>query len=202
MARPYRLGKRAERVAETRQRIIDAARDLITESGVHDTSLGAVARRAKSTRTTVYHQFGSRGQLLVAMMNDALARNDVRGLRRAAAERDAAIAVRMMLRALCRFWASDYVFFGRIKGLANIDPAIAEVNTAQVETRRGDLAQLAHRLAAQGGLRAGCSERKALDTLLLLTSFEVFDELHGRSQMSADAVAATLVDMAERTLLA
>ncbi len=202
MARPYRLGKRAVQSAETRQRIIDAARDLIAESGVLDTSLGAVARRAKSTRTTVYHQFGSRGQLLVAVMNDALARDDVRGLRRAAAEQDAAMAVRMMLRALCRFWASDYAFFARIKGLANVDPAIAEVNNAQVETRRGDLAQLAHRLAAQGGLRAGCSERRALDTLLFLTSFEVFDELHGRSQMSADAVAAILVDMAERTLLA
>jgi AcrR family transcriptional regulator len=134
--------------AETRQRIIDAARDLIAESGVLDTSLGAVAWRAKSTRTTVYHQFGSRGQLLAAVMNDALARDDVRGLRRAAAEQDAAMAVRMMLGALCRFWASDYAFFARIKGLANVDPAIAEVNNAQVETRRGDLVQLAHRLAA------------------------------------------------------
>ena len=202
MARAYRLGKRAVRAAETRQRIIDAARDLIAESGVHDTSLGAVARRAGSTRTTVYHQFGSREELLLAVLNDALDRADVHVVRKALQGRDAVQAMRRTIRASCRFWAGEYALFAQVKGLAAIDASMSAVNATKEAVRRGHLTNLTQRLAAQGGLRAGCSERRALDTLLFLTSFEAFDELHGRCQMSTDTVSAWLVDMAERTLLA
>lgn len=202
MTRPYQMGKRAVTKAATRQRIIDATRELIVESGVRDTSLSAVARRAGSTRATVYQQFGSREELLLAMVNDALDRADVREVRKALQHKDAVQAIRRMVRASCRFWAGEYALFVRVKGLAAIDPGMAVVVETKEDVRRGHLTNLVHRLEEQGRLRPGCSERKALDTLLFLTSFEAFDELCGRSKMAPEAVASTLVDAAERTLLA
>lgn len=194
------LGKRAVQASEARQRIIDAARDLIAESGAQDTSLNAVARRANSTRTTVYHQFGSPEELLLAVLN-ALDRADVREVRKALQHPDAATAMRRSVRTATHFWYGERAIFAQVKGLAAIDPAMAELDALKEGVRRGHLTNLAHRLAQQGALRTGCSERRALDTLLLLMTFETFEQLHGRSGTSVDAVAAALVDMAERALL-
>jgi AcrR family transcriptional regulator len=196
------MGKRAVTKAATRQRILDAAEELIVESGVHDTSLQAVARRARSTRATVYHQFGSREELLLAVMNEALDRADVREVRKALQHRDAAQAMRGMIRAACRFWAGEYALFAQMRGLAAIDPGMAVVVEAKEGVRRGHMTNLAYRLEEQGCLRAGCSQRKALDTLLFVTSFEAFDELYGRAKMAPEAVASMLVDAAQRTLIA
>lgn len=202
MTRPYEMGKRAVTKAATRQRIIDAAQELIVEGGVRDTCLGAVARRARSTRATVYHQFGSREELLLAVMNDALDRADVREVRKALQHRDAVQALRGMIRAACRFWASEYALFAQMRGLAAIDPGMAVVVEAKEGVRRGHLTNLAHRLEEQGRLRPGCSQRKALETLLFLTSFEAFDELYRRSKLAPEVVASMLVDAAQRTLIA
>ena len=201
MARPYRLGKRAVHAAETRQRIVDAARELIVEAGAHDTSLHAVARRAATTRTTVYDQFGSREELLLAVLNDALDRADVREVRKALQQPDAVRAMRRMIKASCRFWAEDAALFAQVKALASIDRAMAAVNENKEGVRRGHMVNLVHRLADQRFLRAGCSERKALDTLLFVTSFETFDQLHGRSHISVEATASMLTEMATRMLL-
>jgi AcrR family transcriptional regulator len=202
MTRPYRLGKRAVQAAATRQRIIDAARELIAETGVHDTSLDGVARRAGSTRTTVYHQFGSRDELLLAVMNDALDRADVREVRKALQQPDAVQAMRRMIRASCKFWAGEYAVFAQVKGLATLDAGMTVIDETKEGVRRGHMMNLAHRLAQQGSLRAGCSERQAVETLLFVTSFETFDQLYGRSKLRIDAASAVLVDMAERALLA
>ena len=155
MTRPYRLGKRAGQAANTRQRIIDAARDLIVEGGVGTASLDAVARRAASTRTTIYD----------------------------------------------RFWASGHALFAQVKGLALVDADIAGINAIKEGVRLGHMTNLVSRLADEGCLGAGRSKRNAVATLLFVTSFETFDQLHRRSGMREDMVAAALVDMASRELL-
>jgi AcrR family transcriptional regulator len=202
MTRPYRLGKRAGQAAETRQRIIDAARDLIVEGGIGGASLDAIARQATTTRTTVYDQFGSRGELLLAVMNDALDGADVRDVRKALQLRDPVQAMRRTIRASCRFWGSEYALFAQVKGLALVDADIAGVDAMKEGVRRGHMVNLVGRLDNDGCLRAGCSRRDAVETLLFVTSFETFDQLHGRSGMSVDAVGTTLVDVAVRALLA
>ncbi len=55
--RPYRLGRRAERQAQTRQRIVEAAVDLHSTVGPATTSISAIAERAGVQRHTVYAHF-------------------------------------------------------------------------------------------------------------------------------------------------
>jgi AcrR family transcriptional regulator len=62
----YELRKRAEREAETRQRIVEAAVDLHTELGPGQTSILAVAERAGVSRPTVYRHFPDQHALLRA----------------------------------------------------------------------------------------------------------------------------------------
>ena len=55
--RQYRLGRRADRQAQTRQRIVEAAVDLHTTVGPAATSISAIAERAGVQRHTVYAHF-------------------------------------------------------------------------------------------------------------------------------------------------
>ena len=64
--RPYRLGRRAERQAETRQRIVQSAVELHTTLGPGSTSISAVAERAGVQRHTVYAHFPDEGALFTA----------------------------------------------------------------------------------------------------------------------------------------
>ena len=64
--RPYRMQRRAERQAETRQRIVEAAVDLHTTVGPGRTSLSAIADRAGVQRHTLYAHFPDQNQLFRA----------------------------------------------------------------------------------------------------------------------------------------
>ena len=55
--RPYRMKARAERQAETRRRIVEAAVELHTTLGPAGTSISAIADRAGVQRHTVYAHF-------------------------------------------------------------------------------------------------------------------------------------------------
>lgn len=57
MTRKYELRQRAERQAETRQRIVEAAVALHQTKGILATSMNDVARRARVGRVTVYRHF-------------------------------------------------------------------------------------------------------------------------------------------------
>jgi len=59
MTRSYRLQRRAERQAETRRRIIDAAIALHQTLGPARTTVSDIAERARVGRVTVYRYFGN-----------------------------------------------------------------------------------------------------------------------------------------------
>lgn len=66
MPRSYKLKKRAEHVAETRRRIVDATVELHTTLGPSRTSVAAIAERAGVQRHTVYAHFPDTSSLLAA----------------------------------------------------------------------------------------------------------------------------------------
>jgi AcrR family transcriptional regulator len=66
MARAYRLKRRAERLDETRQRIVEAAVELHTTLGPARTSIAAIAERAGVERPTVYRHFPTADDLFTA----------------------------------------------------------------------------------------------------------------------------------------
>ncbi|MGX1307043.1 AcrR family transcriptional regulator [Amorphus suaedae] len=70
--RPYTLKKRAERQAETRQRIVDAAMGLHATVGPAFTTLTMVAERAGVQRHTLYAHFPDERALLLACSATAL----------------------------------------------------------------------------------------------------------------------------------
>jgi AcrR family transcriptional regulator len=67
---------RAERQAQTREDLIDAAEELFTENGFHATSLDAVAVAAGYTKGAVYSNFSSKEDLFFAVYERRVARHE------------------------------------------------------------------------------------------------------------------------------
>ena len=73
MTRTYRLRRRAESQAATRDRIVAAARDLYLERGMAGTSMSAVAAVADVAPNTVRNHFSSQEDLAMAVGDSVLA---------------------------------------------------------------------------------------------------------------------------------
>ncbi|WP_448586218.1 TetR/AcrR family transcriptional regulator [Thermaurantiacus sp.] len=63
-------GRRAQAMADRRQRIVRAARDLIRETGETDLSMRALAQRAGVSLATPYNLFGSKRAVMLAVLED------------------------------------------------------------------------------------------------------------------------------------
>jgi AcrR family transcriptional regulator len=61
--------RRQRENVETRQRIMDAARDLFVLKGYEATSMRAIAQRIEYTPTAIYHHFASKEALLTELVN-------------------------------------------------------------------------------------------------------------------------------------
>jgi AcrR family transcriptional regulator len=75
MPRPYTLGRRAEKQAETRQRIVEAAVALHGTIGPATTTFSMVAERAGVQRHTLYAHFPDERSLLLACSSLTLERD-------------------------------------------------------------------------------------------------------------------------------
>jgi AcrR family transcriptional regulator len=198
--RPYRQRLRAESAAMTRQRIIDAARQVLTAQPLGSFSLSEVAELARVVRSTIYTVFGSREGLLRAVAQDMTERGGWDRLREAFRHPDAWVAVRRNIEEGTRMVASEHPVALAISVLATVDPDAAVVAAELDERRLQGLGSLARRLGEQGYLRPELGHEQAVEILWVLTSWNTFDQLHTGRRLDQAAVAERLVTMARLTL--
>ena len=74
--RRYRSRARAEQAKRTRERILDAARELFLAQGFGGTTMAAVAERADVAPETVYAAYGSKAGLLGGVVRAAVTRGE------------------------------------------------------------------------------------------------------------------------------
>jgi AcrR family transcriptional regulator len=185
--RPYRLGRREERVARTRSEVLAAVRHLLVAGTGQLPSVGAVAEKAGVSRLTVYKQFGSKAGLLDAVVAAAAG-----GGHPSPASSTAPLGTRDELErrfaAACKLWTSDPALFRR---LPEVTHRGGEANDDRL---------LAERLAAADQLRPGCSIKEAEDVIGVLGSFPTFDRLHKDGRRSTTAITQILMRLAAAIL--
>jgi AcrR family transcriptional regulator len=201
MTRPYNLGRRQEVADETRTRIVRAARKLLsTKKGVAAFTMDAVAREAKVSRMTLYHQFGSKPAILTALF-DVLAEEGgiASALPNAFMRPDPITAIDDFVGAFGRFWSSDRVLYRRMEALATIDPEVEPTLRARQEWRRKGLDRLVHRLANGRTAMTPAAAARTVDVLFVLTAFATFDTLAGAGRTPADVIPI-VQDLVHRAL--
>jgi len=189
--RAYHLGRRQTAVDRTRARILKAARTLLVARGSTEFSIDAVARRARVTRVTVYHQFGSRPKLLEALFDDLARRGGMWDLAHAFRQADPDEALASFITTFARFWTAHRPIHRRLLALAALDAGLDRTLSARQEWRRQGLRVIVGRIRD--------AQDETIDLLFALTSFQTFDVLAGPTRSPADV--APIVLRAVRVIL-
>ncbi len=198
--RAYRSRSRATGAQHTRERIVTAVRELLREERFHESTVEQVAERAGVSRATVYQHFRSRIDLVDAICETFDANPALIELRRAIMLPDPQAALLRTISLAMRFWDSEDAILNGLYGVVAIDPAARDLVGRQRADRRGEMRRLARRLHATGALRPGISAARALDVLMVLTSYETYRELREAGR-SAKRLTAELETMARALLL-
>jgi AcrR family transcriptional regulator len=171
------MRQRAEAMAETRARIIEAARSVLAQVPLRRFSIDEAARLAGVNRTTVYDAFGSRSGLLEAVAEDLLRRGGFDQIGQALAEPDVVRAIDGSLDAWARLYEAEAHVAEPIFALAALDPdAVGAVEVFE-RGRWDGMRHLALRLEEQGRLAAGVSREEAAELLWVVTSIQTFGQL-------------------------
>ena len=198
--RPYRLGERESTIQQTRERIIEAARALLTTSaGITSFSIDAVARQANVARMTVYYQFGSKVGLLEAICDTLAANGGITQLANVFQLADPHVMLAEYIRLFSKFWDTERLLSRRLRGLAALDPEFEQVIRARDERRRKGAEILVQRLTTHPARLTPDARQQLIDLLLTLTSFETFDTLAGPARTCAD-VAPLVLRLTEKAL--
>ncbi|HTU76749.1 MAG TPA: TetR/AcrR family transcriptional regulator [Trebonia sp.] len=75
------------RTAETQRALLDAAREVFVEQGFADASIAEVVRRAGSSVGSLYHHFGGKSELFIALWQEHQAAHEEAASRAVAAAR-------------------------------------------------------------------------------------------------------------------
>jgi AcrR family transcriptional regulator len=171
-------GRRA-RAQRTSRQVLAASRELFLERGYVSTTVEAIAEQAGVTAQTVYNQFGTKRELLAAVLDRAIVGDAapvalierpwfVVGEGETAAE------------AITRFAATATAIVGRVAPLYDVirsAAALPEVRRLLADNRRrrrADQRRLVAALAATGQLRPDLDTGQAADVVYGLVNEDVY----------------------------
>ena len=179
--RRYDSQRRQERSAETRHRILGAARQLFLDHGYRATTVAAVAALAGAHVDTVYELVGRKPVLMRELIEQAISGTDrpveaeqreyVRAIR---AEADPAQKVRIYARAVRRIQERMAPLFMALRDAASTEPEAAQLWHEISERRAANMRLLIIDIRDSGGLRPGLSVDAAADTVWAMNSSEVY----------------------------
>lgn len=200
--RRYSSATRAAQAAETRSRIVDAARRLFASEGFSTTTIDAIAREAGVAVPTVYAAFKSKAGILVALLNRL---DDEAGMATLIARLQASRSPHEQVGVIAEFnrllFERGQDVIGLALGSVATDPEVAAWAEEGDRRRRQGQAPLVSAWAQHGALRRGVSQQRAADLLWAMTSPELYRLLVARLGWSADAYERWLTETLQRDLL-
>jgi AcrR family transcriptional regulator len=187
MARTYTKQKRAEKEAETRDRIVEATLALHGEVGVARTTISMIAERAGVQRHTVYAHFPDERALLMACSGLHMERDPLPTPEAWQATNDPEQRVRQALNALYTWFAQNETIAAAFHRDAEQHALLREIN----ELRLGPGLRAFHASLSEG---LGANGKAAL---LLAMSFYTWRTL----ARDAGLEPAAVVDLMARAVL-
>jgi AcrR family transcriptional regulator len=176
--RAYQSPTRQRQAAETRRRILDAARGLFRAAGYAGATLEGIAAAAEVSPKTVEAAFGSKRGLLAALVDplatEGGAQEFISLLRDEADPRRRLGLVAQLAR---RAYEASSPELELLRGAGAVAPELADV-ARQVEARRRQRQEsLIAYLGERGVLRADLTPAEATDLLWALTGYDLYRAL-------------------------
>jgi AcrR family transcriptional regulator len=193
---------------QTRQRILQAARQLIVARGYRATTIAEIAATAGVHVDTVYELAGRKPLILRELIEQAVSgthhpvaaaeRDYVQAI---LAEPDPAAKLGLYAKAVRDTQARMAPLFLALRDASATEPDAAQVWRDISERRAANMRDLARDLAHADGLRAGLSIDEAADTIWATNSSELYVLLTAERGWSPDRYQHWLADTWCRLLL-
>ena len=198
--RSYQQKARADSAADTRRRIIDVTRELLTRAPLESVSLPAIAEEAEVARSTVYTIFGSREGLMVAVAEDLLERGGFARIGQALRGPDVVRAFEISIDVAMELYSQEHAVSQALLSLSAVDRDASSAAARLNFGRREGMRKLAQRMHDQGVLRDDVKVDEAADVLWIITSFETFEQLYRGRSLTPAQVGERLMAITRRTL--
>jgi len=206
--RAYASAVRQETARQTRQRILDAARELFLSRGYVATSVDAIANAAGVAKPTVFAAVGSKRVVLERLRDLALAGDDEpvpvahrpwyrEALEASDPHRVLRLHARNVTRIAQRVAALDLV----LERAAGADPDLTEVWGRAEQSRRIGAGYIVDAVRQTSRLRPGLTRERAIDILWTLTGTGIYDRLTVQSGWSNARYETWLADLFTSQLL-
>ncbi len=206
--RRYDAAKRQARSAETRQRILDAAREQFLEGGYRATTIATIAAQAEVNVDTVYQLVGRKPVLLRELIEQAISGSDRAVV---AEERDYVKAIlaaadpveklTIYARAMREIQQRMAPLYLALRDASSTEPEAHEVWNQIGERRAANMRKLVQDLKSAGGLRPELTVGEASDVVWATNSAEVYVLLTGDRGWSPRRYERWLADAWCRLLL-
>ena len=179
--RPYDNAARQTQSEETRQRILQAARELIVQRGYRAATVAAIARTAGVHVDTVYELVGRKPVLLRELIERAVSGTDgavsdeERGYVKAiVAESDPVRKLTIYAGAVRQIQFRMAPLLLALRDASATEPEAKQVWQEISDRRAANMRKLARDLQAAGGLHAGLSIDEAADVIWATNSSELY----------------------------
>lgn len=179
--RRYNASRRRAAAAQTRQAIMDAARDLFLGQGYAATTMPAIAEAAGVAVDTVYASVGPKPVLMRLLVESAISgeatpvapddRDYVREMQR---EPDPYRKLARYARAVCEIQGRLAPLFVALREAVRADPELAALWQEIADRRAANMRRLVAEIAAPAGLRPGVSIEEAADLIWSMNSPEFY----------------------------
>lgn len=182
--RGYDNAGRQARSEETRTRVLDAARDLMTSRGYRATTVAEIARNADVHVDTIYELVGRKPAMLRELIERAISGTDRpvdpqdRGYVQAMqTEPDPARKLAIYAAAVTRIQARMAPLLLALRDAATTEPEAREVWQEVSDRRARNMRDLVRGLGPEGTLRPGLSVDEAADVIWATAGAEFFVQL-------------------------
>jgi AcrR family transcriptional regulator len=197
--RKYDSADRQLRAADTRQRILDAARQLISRKGFAEATFEAIAAEAGVAVPTVYAAFGSKSGIMQALMGRATFSADYEKLvHESNASSDPEARLRIAAKIARGIFDSLRCEVEVLRGATAVAPEFIRERERVRYERQAGLIQF---LDKQRVLRPGITASMARDILWTLTSYDIHRRLVIERNWSSDRYEQWLGDTLVASLL-
>jgi AcrR family transcriptional regulator len=206
--RTYDATHRQARSAETRRRVLEAARRLILENGYRATKIADIAVEAGVNLDTVYELVGRKSVVLRELIEQAISGTDtpviaeerdyVKAILR---EPDPAKKLSLYANAVCNIQGRMAPLFLALRDASSTEPEAHQVWLEISERRADNMRKLLRDIRATGRLRAGLSVDQAADVVWAMNSSELYVLLTVERGWSSRRYARWLADAWCRLLL-
>jgi AcrR family transcriptional regulator len=180
----------------TRDRVMEAAEELILSGTFAQATVTELADRAGVSRATVFSRFGSKLGVLEALAVRCAGGPQMRAIREAVALEDPAEAVRAIVVASAEHWERQGHILLTLKAVAELEPGAMEMIDDQRQDQRASMERVARGLEREGRLRE-LTRPQAAAALHMITSVESFMELRRNAGLSLAGVKRVLGEMAD-----